>query len=206
MSGKRLGARGGKRTVDHREPFEDGVDDLIEFMAQGNIRVLPEYPGINLTIEPTEQQYQKIKEMIMKLGYANDYFSIDFDDKNGRTKSSKEYPENINVKKIIDDIKLYFKNGKLPYESELSRFREDLEEEKEVEMSNEYDSEGNQLTKAQAEFFKNSKVRDSKGRLLVCGHHTNKSFNIFDKKYFGKSFGFLQFGKGFYFSQNNRDN
>lgn len=28
------------------------------------------------------------------------------------------------------------------------------------ELSNEYDSEGNQLTKEQAEFFKNSKVRD----------------------------------------------
>jgi len=30
-----------------------------------------------------------------------------------------------------------------------------------VEMSNEYDSEGNQLSVKQAEFFKNSKVRDS---------------------------------------------
>lgn len=48
------------------------------------------------------------------------------------------------------------------------------------EMSNEYDSEGNQLTKAQAEFFKNSKIRDNEGRLLVVYHGTNKgSFTEF---------------------------
>lgn len=166
LSGKRFGARGNSRTVDHREPFEDGTDDLIKFIVQGNIRVLPEYPGINLSIEPTESQYQKIKELVIKLGYTNDYFSIDFDDKNGNTKASKEYSENINVRKILDDIRFYFKNGKLPYESELSLFREDLD----IPMSDEYDSEGNQLTKLQAEFFKNSKVRDKSGKLLVCYH------------------------------------
>lgn len=46
-----------------------------------------------------------------------------------------------------------------------------------VEMSNEYDSEGNQLSVKQAEFFKNSKVRDSQGRLLVC-YHGSPSKNI----------------------------
>ena len=49
-----------------------------------------------------------------------------------------------------------------------------------LELSNEYDSEGNELTKAQVEFFKNSKVRDSKDRLLVCYHGTDKEFNTFD--------------------------
>lgn len=58
------------------------------------------------------------------------------------------------------------------------RFR--LIESEDIEQfSNEYDSEGNQLTKAQAEFFKNSKVRDNKGRLLVCYHGTNKEFDVF---------------------------
>lgn len=58
------------------------------------------------------------------------------------------------------------------------RFRliesEDIEQ-----LWNEYDSEGNQLTKAQAEFFKNSKVRDNKGRLLVCYHGTDRKFKSF---------------------------
>ena len=64
------------------------------------------------------------------------------------------------------------------------------------EMSNEYDSEGNQLTKAQADFFRNSKVRDDKGRLLVCYHGTDKEFSEFDKKRIKNG----TFGNGFYFT------
>ena len=59
-----------------------------------------------------------------------------------------------------------------------------------VEMSNEYDSEGNQLTKAQAEFFKNSKVRDTKGRLLVLYHGTGSEFDEFDPETSWDNFGF----------------
>lgn len=69
----------------------------------------------------------------------------------------------------------------------------------EDEISNEYDSKGNQLTKAQAEFFKNSKVRDEKGRLLVCYHGTSNKFGTFSYQYaMIHDFGF--YGKGFYFT------
>lgn len=64
---------------------------------------------------------------------------------------------------------------------------EDLDE---IEMSNEYDSEGNQLTKAQAEFFRNSKVRDSRGRLLVVYHGTSADFDTFSSDYSWDNFGF----------------
>lgn len=63
-----------------------------------------------------------------------------------------------------------------------------------VEMSNEYDSEGNQLSVKQAEFFKNSKVRDSQGRLLVCYHGTkNPGFTEFDPRYANSQFGAYKF-------------
>ena len=57
------------------------------------------------------------------------------------------------------------------------------------------DSEGNQLTEAQQEFFKDSKVRDSKGRLLVMYHGTTANFNTFKKgdvmnAFTGYKFGF----------------
>lgn len=39
----------------------------------------------------------------------------------------------------------------------------------------EYDSEGNALTPEQSAFFKDSKIRDSQGRLLVCYHGTTKA-------------------------------
>lgn len=71
------------------------------------------------------------------------------------------------------------------------------------QLSNEYDSEGNQLTKAQAEFFKNSKVRDSKGRLLVCYHGTDEEFDTFSKRHIGTNTGNLGwYGFGFYFFNN----
>lgn len=42
-----------------------------------------------------------------------------------------------------------------------------------VKMSLVVDSEGNNLTEAQAEFFKDSKVRDAEGNLLVVYHGTS---------------------------------
>ena len=44
----------------------------------------------------------------------------------------------------------------------------------------ESDSLGNPLTPEQVKFFANSKVRDSKGNLLVCYHGTGSEFNTFD--------------------------
>ena len=57
------------------------------------------------------------------------------------------------------------------------------------DLSQEVDSEGNPLTKEQVEFFKNSKVRDSNGRLLVCYHGTDATFTTFEKGDIGFHFG-----------------
>jgi len=47
--------------------------------------------------------------------------------------------------------------------------------------SGEYDADGGQLTVAQAEFFKNSKIRDANGRLLVLYHGSrSEAFSVFD--------------------------
>lgn len=43
------------------------------------------------------------------------------------------------------------------------------------------DSAGNQLTPQQAEYFKDSKVRDADGNLLVVYHGTDSDFTVFDK-------------------------
>lgn len=60
------------------------------------------------------------------------------------------------------------------------------------------DAEGNPLTKEQVEFFKNSNVRDIRGRLIPVYHRTNADFTVFDNKA-GKQHG-NKYGKGFYFS------
>lgn len=62
------------------------------------------------------------------------------------------------------------------------------------------DSEGKILTEAQQEYFKDSKVRDENGNLLVMYHGTTEDFTVFDKKkarYSGT------YGRGFYFTREN---
>ena len=43
------------------------------------------------------------------------------------------------------------------------------------------DSEGNQLTASQAEFFEDSKIRDVDGNLQVVYHGTSENFTVFDR-------------------------
>ena len=62
----------------------------------------------------------------------------------------------------------------------------------------ETDNEGNVLSKEQIEFFKNSKVRDSSGKLCVCYHATNNDFDTFDSSKWDSGEGSV-WGKGFYF-------
>lgn len=197
LSGKNNGAPGGYRSVDHREIFDIyddsetyGTDAMIEFMARGNIRVIPEYPGINMQIEPTEAQYQQIKSLIENLGWKEKSFIVDFDNSNGETIDSLSYENAISANKIIDDIKYYFKEGKVPYKSQLSDFRYSLK-----------DSENNYLSKEQIEFFKDSKVRDEKGNLLVV-YHGSKNSNFFEFIYNSDNQTGTDFGKAFYFTTN----
>lgn len=44
------------------------------------------------------------------------------------------------------------------------------------------DSDGNELSEQQAEYFKDSKVRDAGGNLLVMYHGTTEDFTVFDKE------------------------
>lgn len=61
-----------------------------------------------------------------------------------------------------------------------------------INNTTEYDSQGNKLTKTQQEFFKNSKVRDKKGNLLVVYHGTN-------------NFGFTEFRRSANFYTSRED-
>lgn len=63
------------------------------------------------------------------------------------------------------------------------------------------DSEGNALTKAQQEYFKDSKVRDGRGNLIPVYHGTEAQFTIFDrtKRKNGKSY-----GNGIYFTDSEK--
>lgn len=117
LSGRNEGASGGYRQVDHRDIFyedswDSGTSAMIDFMRRGNIRVIPKSPGINLQLEPTESQYEKIADLVSSLGFKEKYFTVDFDDANGNTVHSLEYDGNVSYRKVISDIRSYFANGK----------------------------------------------------------------------------------------------
>ena len=59
------------------------------------------------------------------------------------------------------------------------------------------DSDGNTLTEAQQEYFKDSKVKDENGNLLVMYQGSANDFTVFDRK---KSSYANLYGRGFYFT------
>ena len=64
------------------------------------------------------------------------------------------------------------------------------------------DSNGNELSKEQTEFFKDSKVRDADGNLMVVYHGTANggAFTVFDGDKLGNESRTTQIGQGFYFT------
>lgn len=62
------------------------------------------------------------------------------------------------------------------------------------------DSEGNQLSVEQAEYFKNSKARDRNGNLLKVYHTTQNDFTVFDKSKKGETTGDYNTYLGFFFA------
>lgn len=63
----------------------------------------------------------------------------------------------------------------------------------------ERDSAGRELSAGQAEYFKDSKVRDKDGNLLVMYHGTGDNFTTFDRAKIGGNFGQIS-DLGFYFT------
>lgn len=120
FSGRSQGSNAyNQRTIDHREINEFGYD-MNEFIDLGNIRLQPESNGFELMKEPTEQQYNKLKEYINK---SNGEVFIDIY-KNGKMGlyDTADYKSGTPTNKIISDLQYYFKNGKFPAKSQFSDF------------------------------------------------------------------------------------
>ena len=130
FSGKHNGARGGYRTVDHREIIDsfpeevqdelDGNEAMVEFMQRGNIRIMPEGSGINLSLLPTDAQEKALADFISR---ERGEVTLDIDDEYGYTVVSVDYPKGTRSDRILRDIRQYFKDGTEPVVSDVSRFR-----------------------------------------------------------------------------------
>ena len=179
FSGRRDGSGGGARYEDHRDIAQldaysgfAGTDAMIDFMKRGNIRIMPEGDGINLSVRPTRAQENTLADFISR---RRGEVTLDIDNERGETVVSVEYPRGTHSNKILQDIRNYFESGVEPTVSEVQRFRYALPE---------TDSTGETLSAEQREFFKDSKVVDEKGRLLKVYHGTPRGdFTIFNAEY-----------------------
>ena len=121
------------RDTDRREilgvfgPAEvsNGTEALNEFLADGNVRVMAEAPGVDIAAKtpPTEQQLRQIRAMVEQLGSEKRRFTLDISTTDGRVAASKEYSGKVDADKVVREIREYYKTGELPAESELARFR-----------------------------------------------------------------------------------
>ena len=178
FSGRHEGGPGGSRYVDHRDirdalsedyGGEDYSGSMVQFMSEGNIRISPEINGINMSVMPTKAQKEILSDYISK---QHGEVVLDLDTTDGKTVSSTKYPKGTHPNKVLADITAYFEEGKNPHVSELSNFR----------YSFKVDNKGNVLSEEQQEYFKNSKVRDEKGRLIAVYHGTpSAGFTVFNK-------------------------
>ena len=176
---------------------------LERFVDGGNIRIEAGDPDLDIdaglqlsaTVPPTAEQMQTIRDFLkwQKLrdeSFVGDEYSlfkgttplgIDFGGNSNiaagesNKDSSRRYVGNFNPEKIINDIKEYYRTGAVPEQSVVSQFHSQYQK---------FDSDGNELSNQQAEFFAGSKARAGDGRLLKLYHGTmDYGFTVFDNRY-----------------------
>lgn len=130
------GNAGEKRGLDHRNiqnvfgPAELGPDAtqasyLNTFIREGNVRIMPEGPGVDISAEvkPTAAQYERIAEMADTLGVQNRKFSVDLSDADGKQIATRQYEGRVRGSDVVNDIKAFYRDGGMTVRSELEQFR-----------------------------------------------------------------------------------
>lgn len=122
----------GSRGEDHRAigaiyENTEGTDALVRFMNDGNIRIMAETPGLDISAstEPSKEQYTTIRRFANEFSDGG-YFAVDLSDENGKTVGTLEYEGNINPTRIVNDIKHFYETGEVREQSGLDRFRYSL--------------------------------------------------------------------------------
>ena len=118
FSDKQNGGFPGMRLLDHREVAEildlPQTEALITFMNSGCIRVMPECPGLDISIYPTKKQIDVIRRFI---DYYRGDVCIDISDKKGNIVTTFEYTEKTSSSRIIFDIRNVFQQREMFAES-----------------------------------------------------------------------------------------
>ena len=200
----------GTRGQDHRAigivyANTEGSKAMVRFMGDGNIRIMAESPGIDISsiVEPTKEQYATIRKFVRE--YANkEYFNIDITNAEGQTVGNYEYEGRISAERVVNDIKYFFENGTTREQSSISQFHYSDRDSAYLEAVEKGDVEtaSRMVEEAAEKAFSNSKVRGSDGKLRLVYHGTVNEFTVFNRQ-FSNIEG--DFGKGYYFTSNEYD-
>lgn len=124
------------RDTDHREimsvfgsaEVKNGTEALNEFLLDGNVRVMAEAPGVDLSADtaPTTQQLEQIWRMVQELGGEKRQFTLDISTADGRVAAGKEYSGRVDADRVVREIREYYQTGELVQESDLAKFRYQL--------------------------------------------------------------------------------
>ena len=126
FSGKHWGDTTSRsRQVDHRDVQEvlgrgnNGINDMVDMIGNGNIRLMPEVGGINLAVYPNEKQRRVLSIYIKQMLATEGQVIIDYDTVGGDTVYSRTYEKGATSSRILSDIRNYFNGGR---QSDLMRF------------------------------------------------------------------------------------
>ena len=130
--GKMLDFSGGERNHryrDHREIGEiyeatQGANALNRFLNDGNIRIMAESPGVDISAngEPTAEQYAAIRKFVMSHGTDKGQFFVDFSNSDGHNVGNYSYNRNVSPERVLNDIKYFYENGETRKQSEVAEF------------------------------------------------------------------------------------
>lgn len=133
FSGKHWGDRYSTfRQVDHRDIQEviddrgnNGINAMVDMIANRNIRLMPEIGGINLAYAPNGMQANELR------GYINHFRGeviVDIDSVGGDTILSFTYNKGTSSTKVMNDISDYFNKGIIPDSANRSANNLDLKQ------------------------------------------------------------------------------
>lgn len=124
QKGRHFGSRG----QDHRAigmiyATTKGSAAMNRFMNQGNVRIMAESPGIDISnVTPlTKEQYATIRRFVNE-ARSEEYFNLDFSDERGNNLGSIEYEGRFTADRVLNDIRHFFETGEVRQLSGLSAF------------------------------------------------------------------------------------
>lgn len=113
--GKHYGSRG----QDHRAistifANSSGSEAMYRFVNYGNIRLMPESPGFDISSqhEPTAEQYRQLRSFIRQ-SMDEEYLAVDIAGPDGYSVANLEYEGTIRPDRVINDIKYYYQTGEV---------------------------------------------------------------------------------------------